>query len=161
MNQTHELPVEIRLRPSHVVLGGKAWDIGYQTPGAAGIDLRADIVGVMFMPADNATVKIGTGIAVHIKHPGYMGLVVPRSGLGAAGLTLANTVGIIDSDYQGEIILAVKRGPLTNGENVCISPGDRIAQLIFMPIARAVFSVVDEFSEKSQRGDKGFGSTGR
>lgn len=129
----------------------------YATPGSAGVDLKAaSIIGAIeIYPGDQEL--IGTGVSVHIKDPGYAGMIIPRSGLGKKGIVLGNLVGLIDSDYQGEIkVLLWNRG----NEVVKIEYMDRIAQLVIVPIVQAQFEIVQEF-EQSQRGQGGFGSTGK
>jgi dUTP pyrophosphatase len=135
-------------------------DVGlpkYQTSGSAAIDLHA-LECITLGPGEQKV--LGTGLAIWIGK-GAMdvaGVVVPRSGLGKRGLVLANTVGVIDSDYQGEVkIVAWNR----TGEDVIpIQRGDRIAQLMFTPIVKPQWLMVDEFSNKTARGVGGFGSTG-
>ena len=129
----------------------------YETEGAAGLDLRACIDA----PAEIApgeTLLVPSGIAIHIADPGLAAVVLPRSGLGHKhGIVLGNLVGLIDSDYQGPIGISVwNRGD----EPFTIEPGDRIAQLVFLSVARARFEVVDAFAE-SERGEGGFGHSGR
>lgn len=130
----------------------------YSTSGSAGIDLRACSIsgyGIEIGPGKQEI--IGTGLAIHIKDPGYAAIVLPRSGLGMKGLVLGNLVGLIDSDYQGEIkICAWNR----SSESIRIECFDRIAQLVIVPIVQAEFNLVDEF-ETSLRGEGGFGSTGK
>lgn len=130
----------------------------YATTGAAGLDLRV-VKDYHIYPGD--TQEIGTGLSLHIgcrnRLSSYMGMLVPRSGLGTKGLVLANTIGIIDEDYQGEVIIqALNRSK----ERIDIKEGDRIAQLIFVPIEKANFLIVDEFSFETFRSSGGFGSTG-
>ncbi len=128
----------------------------YATAGSAGMDLAACISEpVTLVPRQR--LSIPTGIALQIPHPGIVGLVFPRSGLAARqGLTLANSVGVIDSDYTGEILcILVNHG----NEDVTIFPGDRIAQILFMPVCRAELFEVDELTD-THRGTGGFGSTG-
>ena len=132
------------------------------TPGSAGIDLMAvnlpDIGGSesRCYVYPNQCIKIGTGIAIHLDNPGYAAIVLPRSGSGHKGLILGNTIGLIDSDYQGEIILSVwNRSP----DAIKINQMDRIAQLIIVPVIQPAFNFVDSF-EETERGDGGFGSTG-
>ena len=132
------------------------------TPGSAGIDLMAvnlpDIDGSesRCYVYPNQCIKIGTGIAIHLDNPGYAAIVLPRSGSGHKGLILGNTIGLIDSDYQGEIILSVwNRSP----DAIKINQMDRIAQLIIVPVIQPVFNFVESF-EETERGDGGFGSTG-
>ena len=129
----------------------------YATAGAAGLDLRACIDAPLTLaPGDSQLVP--TGIAIHLDDPGYAALVLPRSGLGAKhGIVLGNLVGLIDSDYQGPVMVSVwnrGQGAFT------IQPLDRIAQLVVVPVQQVEFNVVDEF-ENSGRGAGGFGSTGR
>ena len=130
----------------------------YATPGSAGVDLR-----VCYLPKDGISIRPGsqfmfsTGIAIHIKDPGYAGMIIPRSSLGKKGIVLGNLVGLIDSDYQGEILVLLwNRGH----EVVKIERMDRIAQLVIVPVVQAQFEIVQEF-EQSQRGTGGFGSTGK
>lgn len=127
----------------------------YATQGAAALDLRAATTGGLLLLAGEQ-VKIGTGIAIHIASPSYCGLILPRSSLGSRGLVLANTIGLIDSDYQGELMVVMLN---RSKEAIRIEPGDRIAQLMFMPVARANLIQVDDFIA-SVRGEGGFGSTG-
>lgn len=129
----------------------------YATPGSAGIDLKAASIirAIEIYPGDQELIR--TGIAIHIKDPGYAVMIIPRSGLGKRGVVLGNLVGLIDSDYQGEIkVLLWNRG----NDIVQIDHMDRIAQLVIVPIVQAQFEIVQEF-EQSQRGQGGFGSTGK
>jgi len=130
----------------------------YATNGSAGIDLRACSIsgyGIELGPGEQE--MIGTGIAMHIKDPGFAAMIFPRSGLGSKGLVLGNLVGLIDSDYQGEIkICAWNR----SSEPIQIESMGRIAQLVIFPIIQAEFNLVDDF-EASARGEGGFGSTGK
>ena len=128
----------------------------YESTGAAGIDLRACIEESISLKPGESTL-VGTGLAINIKRQDYGGFIFPRSGLGhKQGLVLGNLVGVIDSDYQGEIKISLWN---RSNEVRVIQPFDRIAQLVFIPIVHAVFDVVDTF-EKSERGENGFGSTG-
>ena len=129
----------------------------YGTPGAAGLDLRACLEQPLTLdPGDSRLVP--SGIAIHIGDPGYAAVVLPRSGLGAKnGIVLGNLVGLIDSDYQGPLMVSVwNRGqaPFT------IQPMDRIAQLVVVPVQQVQFNVVEDFAA-SARGAGGFGSTGK
>ena len=129
----------------------------YATPGAAGLDLRACLDAPLVLePGDSQLVP--SGIAIHLGNPGYAALVLPRSGLGAKhGIVLGNLVGLIDSDYQGQILVSVwNRGRSA----FTVQPLERIAQLIVVPVQQVEFDVVEEF-EASARGAGGFGSTGR
>jgi dUTP pyrophosphatase len=128
----------------------------YGTAGSAGIDLRAMLPGRLVLQP-NETEKIRTGIAIHISDPNYAALILPRSGLGSKGLVIGNLVGLIDSDYQGELTITAWNRSNTP---MVILPLDRIAQLIFVPIAHANFIPVEDFSEETERGTGGYGSTG-
>ena len=129
----------------------------YATAGAAGLDLRACLdAPLTLMPGDSQLVP--SGIAIHIGDPGFAALILPRSGLGAKhGIVLGNLVGLIDSDYQGQVFISVwNRGHAA----FTIQPMDRIAQLVVVPVQQVEFDVVEEFNS-SYRGAGGFGSTGR
>ncbi len=130
---------------------------GYATPGSAGLDLRACLAEALVI-APGATHLVPTGLAVHLADPGYAGLVLPRSGLGHKhGIVLGNLVGLIDSDYQGPLMVSCwNRGK----EPFRLEPLERLAQLVIVPIVQARFEVVEAFTE-SARGAAGFGSTGR
>jgi len=129
----------------------------YGTPGAAGLDLRACLDKPLTLnPGDSQLVP--SGIAIHIGDPGYAAIVLPRSGLGAKnGIVLGNLVGLIDSDYQGPLMISVwNRGSAA----FTIQPMDRIAQLVVVPVQQVEFNLVDDFAASS-RGAGGFGSTGK
>ncbi len=129
----------------------------YATPGAAGLDLRACVeVPLTLAPGDSELVP--SGIAIHLGDPGYAAVVLPRSGLGAKhGIVLGNLVGLIDSDYQGQVFVSVwNRGKSA----FTIQPLDRIAQLVVVPVVQVEFHVVEDFAA-SRRGAGGFGSTGQ
>ena len=129
----------------------------YGTPGAAGLDLRACLDKPLTLnPGDSQLVP--SGIAIHIGDAGFAALVLPRSGLGAKhGIVLGNLVGLIDSDYQGQVFVSVwNRGQAA----FTLQPMDRIAQLVVVPVQQVEFNVVEEFASSS-RGAGGFGSTGR
>ena len=129
----------------------------YETEGAAGLDLRACIDAPVEL-APGETRLVSSGIAIHIADPNLAAVVLPRSGLGHRhGIVLGNLVGLIDSDYQGPIGLSVWN---RSEEPFTIEPGDRIAQLVFLSIARARFEVVDAFAE-TERGEGGFGHSGK
>ena len=129
----------------------------YGTPGAAGLDLRACLDAPLELhPGDSQLVP--SGIAIHIGDPGYAAVVLPRSGLGAKhGIVLGNLVGLIDSDYQGQVLVSVWN---RSGAAFTIQPMDRIAQLVVVPVQQVEFNVVEEF-QSSSRGAGGFGSTGK
>lgn len=129
----------------------------YATSGSAGLDLRACIdVAVTLKPGE--TILIPTGIALHLADPGLAAMILPRSGLGHKhGIVLGNLVGLIDSDYQGQIFVSTwNRGD----QDFLINPMERIAQLVVVPVVQVAFNIVDEFTE-SRRGAGGFGSTGK
>lgn len=129
----------------------------YATPGAAGLDLRACIdLPLTLAPGDSELVP--SGIAIHLDDPGLAAVVLPRSGLGARhGIVLGNLVGLIDSDYQGQVLVSVWN---RSRESFTIQPMDRIAQLVVVPVVQVELHVVQEFAA-SERGAGGFGSTGR
>ena len=129
----------------------------YATPGAAGLDLRACIDAPLVL-APGETRLIPTGLAIHLADPGYAALILPRSGLGHKhGIVLGNLVGLIDSDYQGQLMVSAwNRG----SESFELAPLERLAQLVIVPVVQAEFNVVEAF-ESSRRGEGGFGSTGR
>ncbi|MGA1207440.1 MAG: dUTP diphosphatase [Gammaproteobacteria bacterium] len=136
---------------------GRDWPLpSYGTPGSAGADLRA-LLDAPLELAPGETALVGTGLAIHLSDPGFCALILPRSGLGHQGLVLGNLVGLIDSDYQGELKLSMwNRGATTH----LIQPGDRIAQLVILPVQQPIWQEVEEFTQSS-RGDGGFGHTGR
>jgi dUTP pyrophosphatase len=129
----------------------------YATPGSAGLDLRACIDAPVTISPGEA-VLIPTGIAIHLADPGLVAMILPRSGLGHKhGIVLGNLVGLIDSDYQGQIMVSTwNRGH----QSFTLNPLDRLAQLVVVPVLQVAFDVVDEF-DASTRGDGGFGSTGK
>ena len=129
----------------------------YATPGSAGLDLRACLdAPLMLEPGE--TKLVPTGLAIHVADPGYAALILPRSGLGHKhGIVLGNLVGLIDSDYQGELMISTwNRGH----EPFTLNPLERLAQLVIVPVVQAQFNIVDDF-EASARGAGGFGSTGK
>jgi len=129
----------------------------YATPGSAGLDLRACIDAPLTL-APGATELIPTGVAIHIEDPGLAALILPRSGLGHKhGIVLGNLVGLIDSDYQGPLMISCwNRGR----EPFTLQPLERLAQLVVVPVVQAKFQVVESFDESARAGG-GFGSTGR
>ena len=149
------MPISIALR----VLDERIRDAlpAYATAGSAGMDLRACIDAPLTL-ATGDTHLVPTGVSIHVDDPGYAAVILPRSGLGHKhGIVLGNLVGLIDSDYQGPLMVSCwnrGRDPFT------IQPLDRIAQLVIVPVAQASFRVVDAF-DASERADGGFGSTGR
>lgn len=129
----------------------------YATGGSAGLDLRACLDDAITLEPGN-TVLVPTGLAIHIGDPSLAAVILPRSGLGHKhGVVLGNLVGLIDSDYQGQLMVSVwNRGQQT----FVIEPGERLAQLVFVPVVQAEFNLVTDFAE-SERGAGGFGHTGR
>lgn len=128
----------------------------YATPGSAGLDLRACIESAISL-APGQTELVPTGIAIHLRDPGLAAMVLPRSGLGHKhGIVLGNLVGLIDSDYQGQLFVSLwNRG----SQPFALAPMERIAQLVIVPVVRATFREVEQFTA-SDRGEGGFGSTG-
>jgi dUTP pyrophosphatase len=128
----------------------------YATPGSAGMDLRACVDEPLVLAAGDSQL-IPTGISIHIGNPNLAAMIVPRSGLGHKhGIVLGNLVGLIDSDYQGPLMVSCWN---RSHETFTIHPLDRIAQLVIVPVVQAMFDVVDDF-EASSRGTNGFGSSG-
>ncbi|QUT15514.1 dUTP diphosphatase [Rahnella inusitata] len=129
----------------------------YATPGSAGLDLRACLdASVELKPGE--TTLLPTGLAIHIGDANLAAVILPRSGLGHKhGVVLGNLVGLIDSDYQGQLMVSVwNRGQIT----FVIEPGERIAQMVFVPVVQAEFNLVEDF-DASERGEGGFGHSGR
>ena len=148
---------KLQLRILSPLIGDKIPLPAYSTEGSAGLDLRACIESELTLePTD--TVLIPTGISVFIEDPSLAAMILPRSGLGHKhGIVLGNLVGLIDSDYQGELMVSCwNRGQ----SSFTINPGDRIAQMILVPVFQAEFTIVDQFQE-TDRGADGFGSSGR
>ncbi len=129
----------------------------YATDGSAGLDLRACIDNDLVLEPGQ-TELIATGLAIHIADPSLAAVILPRSGLGHKhGIVLGNLVGLIDSDYQGQLYVSTwNRGT----RSFVIKPGERLAQLVFVPVVQAAFELVEEF-DQSQRGEGGFGHSGR
>ena len=127
------------------------------TDGSAGIDLRACIDEPVVIKAGE-TKLIGTGMAIYIKDPNFAGIILPRSGLGHKhGIVLGNLVGLIDADYQGELMVSVWN---RSDADFTLNPAERMAQYMVVPVVRPSFEIVDEFSDDSERGAGGFGSSG-
>ena len=130
----------------------------YATPGSAGLDLRACLDAPVEL-APNAWQLIPTGLAIHLADPGFAAMILPRSGLGHKhGIVLGNLVGLIDSDYQGQLMVSAWNRSATA---FTIQPMERIAQMVIVPVVQAQFRVVSSFSAPSERGAGGYGSTGR
>ena len=129
----------------------------YATPGSAGLDLRACLQEPLTL-APNAWQLVPTGIAIYLKDPNFAAIILPRSGLGHKhGIVLGNLVGLIDSDYQGQLMVSAWN---RSDKSFTIEPMERIAQLVVVPVVQAQFNVVTEFPT-SQRGEGGYGSTGK
>ncbi|HEV7835985.1 MAG TPA: dUTP diphosphatase [Caballeronia sp.] len=129
----------------------------YATPGSAGLDLRACLDEAITLEPGQ-TVLVPTGLAIHIEDPGYAAVILPRSGLGHKhGVVLGNLVGLIDSDYQGQLMVSTwNRGATA----FTLNPFERLAQMVIVPVVQATFNIVDDFAQ-SERGAGGFGSTGK
>ncbi len=137
---------------------GSTWPLPtYATTGSAGLDLRAVIDAPLDLAA-GATTLIPTGLAIHIDNPGYAAMILPRSGLGHKhGIVLGNLVGLIDSDYQGQLMVSCWN---RSASAFTVQPGERIAQLVIVPVLQVQLQVVDDFAT-SARGAGGFGHSGR
>ena len=130
----------------------------YATPGSAGLDLRACIEAPLHVEPGQTTL-VPTGMAIHLADPGYAALILPRSGLGHKhGIVLGNLVGLIDSDYQGQLMVSAWN---RSDVSFTIEPMERIAQLVIVPVAQARFNLVEDFAAETARGAGGYGSTGR
>ena len=149
------VPVELKILDARL---GRDYPLpDYATIASAGMDLRAMLDSPLVL-AGGASTLIASGIAIHIGDPTLCAIVLPRSGLGHKhGIVLGNGTGLIDADYQGPLMISCWN---RSGEAFTIAPGDRIAQLVFLPVVRATFTVVDAFVQ-SDRGEGGFGSSGR
>ena len=129
----------------------------YATPGSAGLDLRACLDEPLTL-APNAWQLVPTGLAIHLRDPGYAAMILPRSGLGHKhGIVLGNLVGLIDSDYQGQLMVSAWNRSDTA---FVLQPMERLAQMVIVPVLQAQFNVVQEFGTVSERGTGGYGSTG-
>ena len=130
----------------------------YATPGSAGLDLRACLDAPLTLEP-NAWQLVPTGMAIFLEDPGFAALILPRSGLGHKhGIVLGNLVGLIDSDYQGQLMVSAWN---RSGTAFTIQPMERIAQLVVVPVVQAQFKIVQEFPAVSERGEGGYGSTGK
>ena len=148
-------PVQIKILDAR--LGTEFPLPDYATVGSAGLDLRACLDGPLEL-APGQTELVPTGIAIHINDPGYAAVLIPRSGMGHKhGIVLGNLTGLIDSDYQGQVFVSIwNRG----SKAYDIEPGERIAQMVFVPVEQVGFEVVEEFDD-SERGEGGFGHSGQ
>jgi len=140
----------------------RTWGLpAYQTADAAAVDIHACVDAPVLIEPQQPAVLVPSGFAVHIGDPGLAALILPRSGLGhTAGLVLGNGIGLIDADYLGQIFVSVWNRSAAGSAPVRIAPGDRFAQLVFVPVVRPAFTVVENFSRTTARGTGGFGSTG-
>jgi dUTP pyrophosphatase len=148
------LPMEVKLLDPRF---GETWPLpAYATPASAGLDLRAALETPLTL-GPGETVLVPSGIAIHLVDPNLCAVVLPRSGLGHRhGIVLGNGTGLIDADYQGPLLISLWN---RSSEAFAIQPGDRVAQLVVLPIARVALKIVDTFVE-SARGEGGFGHTG-
>jgi dUTP pyrophosphatase len=155
MNIRHPVDLEVKILDARL---GSIWPLPeYATPGSAGLDLRACIDDALVLDP-GCSQLVSTGMAIHIGDPAVTALVLPRSGLGARhGIVLGNLVGLIDADYQGPLMVSCWN---RSDSSFTIAPGDRVAQLILVPVLHAHFRIVDSF-EASVRGAGGFGHSGR
>ena len=129
----------------------------YATPGSAGLDLRACLDAPLTLEP-NAWQLVPTGLAMHLRDPGYAAMILPRSGLGHKhGIVLGNLVGLIDSDYQGQLMVSAWN---RSSQPFVLQPMERLAQMVIVPVVQAQFQVVQGFAEVSERGAGGYGSTG-
>ena len=149
--------VDLKVLDARMAETGTDYLPAYATPGSAGLDLRACLDAPLTLEPGQ-TALIPTGLAIHIGDPGLAALILPRSGLGHKhGIVLGNLVGLIDSDYQGQLMVSCwNRG----SASFVIQPLERIAQLVLVPVVQATFRRVEDF-ERSERGEGGFGSTGK
>ena len=147
-------PIELKILDSRI---GSEFPLpAYATAGSAGMDLRA-MIDTALTIAPGETVLIPTGIAIHVADPGLAAVILPRSGLGHKhGIVLGNLVGLIDSDYQGALMVSCWN---RSDRPFALEIGDRLAQLVFVPVIQAQFKLVDEF-DSSDRGEGGFGHSG-
>jgi dUTP pyrophosphatase len=155
MTDSSRRPLKVRILDPRI---GSAIPLpAYATAGSAGLDLRACLDEPRVLAPGKADL-VPTGLAIHIDDPGLAAVILPRSGLGHKhGIVLGNLVGLIDSDYQGQLMVSCwNRG----GEPFTINPGERIAQLVIVPVVQVEFDIVNEF-ESTRRGAGGFGHTGR
>ncbi|PWB21111.1 dUTP diphosphatase [Comamonas sp. JNW] len=129
----------------------------YATPGSAGLDLRACLDAPLTLQP-NAWQLVPTGLAIHLRDPGYAAMILPRSGLGHKhGIVLGNLVGLIDSDYQGQLMVSAWN---RSSQPFVLEPMERLAQMVIVPVVQASFQVVEDFGDVSERGAGGYGSTG-
>ena len=155
MDHNARRPLKVRILDARI---GKEFPLpAYATPGSAGLDLRACLDTPLILAPGRAEM-VPTGLAIYVEDPGFAAVILPRSGLGHKhGIVLGNLVGLIDSDYQGQLMVSVwNRG----GEPFTIQPGERIAQLVVVPVVQVELQVVEDFTTTA-RGAGGFGHSGR
>ncbi len=150
--------VELRILDARI----REWGLpSYQSEMAAAIDLFACVDRPMVLEPQSPAQLISAGISLYIGDPQIAAIIVPRSGLGhRKGLVTGNLVGVLDADYTGPVMISAWNRSEIGSEPIVVNPGDRIAQMMFVPVVRPAFRVVDEFSEETRRGAGGFGSTG-
>lgn len=153
------LPVQVKVLDSRLLDDSVGWGLPtYGTQGSAGLDLRACIEAPLVLEPNSKSVLVSSGLSIYLKDSKFVGLIYPRSGTGhKQGLVLGNLTGVIDSDYQGPLMISVWN---RSQEPITINPGDRIAQYVVVPVQQIQLNVVDEFQTASSRGDGGFGHTG-
>jgi dUTP pyrophosphatase len=160
MDQNTRRPLKVRILDARI---GKEFDLpAYATGGSAGLDLRACLDAPLTLEP-GATALIPTGLAIHVEDPGLAAVILPRSGLGHKhGIVLGNLVGLIDSDYQGQLMVSVwNRSAVNRGDmTYTIKPGERIAQLVVVPVVQVELQIVEDFAG-SARGAGGFGHSGK
>jgi dUTP pyrophosphatase len=157
MDQATRRPLKVRILDARI---GKEFPLpAYATGGSAGMDLRACLdAPVLLAPGD--TYLVPTGLSIYVEDPGLAAVILPRSGLGhKQGIVLGNLVGLIDSDYQGQLMVSVWNRSSSGSEPVTIKPGDRIAQLVVVPVVQVELQVVEDFATTA-RGAGGFGHSG-
>lgn len=152
------LPVKVKVLDQRLLDESVGWGLpSYGTSGSAGLDLRACINEPLILEPNSKSVLVSSGLSIYIEDPNFAGMIYPRSGLGhKQGLVLGNLTGVIDSDYQGPLMMSVWN---RSQESIVINPGDRIAQYVVLPVQRVEFTIVDDF-EETERGNGGFGHTG-
>jgi dUTP pyrophosphatase len=155
---TDGLIVEVKILDARV----HAWGVPkHQSAMAAGIDLYACCDERLVIEPQSPALLIPSGIAIHINDANVTAIIAPRSGLGhRQGLVLGNTIGVVDADYTGPVMVSAWNRSALGTEPIVIAPGDRIAQMLFVPVLHPILTVVDDFTETTERGAGGFGSTG-
>lgn len=156
--RTSPLMIKVDLKILDERLGNEIPMPTYATDGSAGLDLRAMLdEDITIKPGESVLVK--TGMAIHLDDPRYASIILPRSGLGVKhGIVLGNLVGLIDADYQGELMVSLWN---RSDKEFELKVGERMAQLVIIPVLQAQFNIVDEFKSETERGTGGFGSTGK